>query len=389
MINFCYDLLSTPGIGYPNLAKHNAVPYSTSWRQFDNHWPYTIPLRFLHYLYQYRIPYHVHSSLTAPPGSIYPISIGWFDFDCDYFSLIPNRTLKKIINKDIHVLFYYHEGDNPQRIIQRLENLASAYNIGKECYTFVSANSAAENYFPDHEFFFRYVNKNQAPVTVTDQDRKYDFTVLCRTHKWWRATCMTDLLRQGLIDNSLWSYNTNCTINDNFDDNPIEIDTINIRPDLDKFINQGPYKCDNLSEKDHNDHHQVNTDLYTNSYIQIILETHFDADQSNGTFLTEKTWKTIKFGQPFVIIGPSGSIRALNDSGYKTFDQYIENSYDSILDNTQRWSAVIDTVKKIKSDPKKVFHQCIDDIIYNQKLFMSRGLEDLNRIIGKLNVKSN
>lgn len=388
MINFCYDLLSTPGIGYPNLATHRAVPYSPGWRQFDHHWPHTIPLRFLHYLYQYKIPYYVHPMSTAPKGSIYPIGIGWFDFGCDYFSLIPATTIKKIVRRDIHVLFYYHEGDNPKRIIDRLDYLANQHNIDKSCYSFVSANSSAENYFPDHEFFFRYVNKEQASISVTDQDRRYDFTVLCRTHKWWRATCMSDLRRKELLDNSLWSYNTDCTIGDNFDDNPIEVDVLNIREDLNQFINQGPYKCDSLSEKDHNDHHWVNTDLYTNSYVQIILETHFDADQSNGTFLTEKTWKTIKFGQPFVIVGPPNSIKSLRDSGYRTFDQYIDNSYDSILDNTQRWLAVINTIKQIKQSPKEIFLKCISDVAYNQELFKTRGVEELNRIIGKLHVKS-
>jgi hypothetical protein len=320
MINFCYDVLSTPGIGYPNLAILDAVPYTPGWRKFDSHWPYTVPLRLLYYFQYYKIPYNIHSASDSPQGSIYPISIGWFDFQCDYFSLIPANTLRRIKEKEIHALFYYHEGDNPSRIKQRLDNLCRQHNIDLNCYTFISANSAAKNYFSDHEFFFRYVNRDQTAKLASIEKRPYTFTALCRTHKWWRATCMADLKRKGLLEHSLWSYNTACTINDNFDDNPIQIDYIQIRDDLERFTSAGPYIGDNQSEKEHNDHCIVNTSLYTQSYIHIVLETHFDADQSGGTFLTEKTWKAIKFGQPFVIVGSPNSLKTLRERGYKTFD---------------------------------------------------------------------
>ena len=386
MINFCYDVLSTPSIGYPNLATLEAVPYTPSWRKFDSHWPYTVPLRLLYYFQYYKIPYNIHSASVSPQGSIYPISIGWFDFQCDYFSLIPANTLKRIKEKEIHVLFYYHEGDNPSRIKQRLDNLCSQHNIDLNCYTFISANSAAKNYFSDHEFFFRYVNRDQTAKLAGIENRPYTFTALCRTHKWWRATCMADLKRKGLLEHSLWSYNTACTINDDFDDNPIQIDYIQIRDDLDSFTNAGPYTCDNQSDKEHNDHHTVNTNLYTQSYIHIVLETHFDADQSGGTFLTEKTWKAIKFGQPFVIVGSPNSLKTLRECGYKTFDHCINNDYDTIQDNTERWLAIVDTLTQISADPELIYQQCINDIRHNQKLFLATGREELNRIIGKLNV---
>jgi hypothetical protein len=386
MINFCYDELSTPNIGYPNLATLKAVPYTPSWRKFDSQWPYTVPLRLLYYFHCYKIPYNVHLVSSAPQGSVYPISIGWFDFQCDYFSLIPVNTLKKIKDKEIHVLFYYHEGDNPTRITQRLDNLCHRHNIDIKCYTFISANSAAENYFSDHEFFFRYINRDQVAVPITTEKRQYTFTALCRTHKWWRATCLADLERKGLLENSLWSYNTKCVIDDNFDDNPIQIDHIEIRNELDFFINNGPYSCDDQSEKEHNDHHIVNASLYTQSYIHIILETHFDADQSGGTFLTEKTWKAIKFGQPFIIVGPPNSLATLRERGYKTFDHCINNKYDSIQDNTNRWMAIVDTLTQLNSNPELIYQQCIEDVRHNQRLFLSTGHEELNRIIGKLNV---
>ena len=46
---------------------------------------------------------------------------------------------------------------------------------------------------------------------------------------------------------------------------------------------------------------------YANAYCNIVMETHFDADGSTGTFLTEKTYKPIKHGQLFFVAGPAGT----------------------------------------------------------------------------------
>ena len=45
MINFCYDTMSNPDLGYPNLASQGLGP-----DDFDNTWPRTIAFRLLVYL---------------------------------------------------------------------------------------------------------------------------------------------------------------------------------------------------------------------------------------------------------------------------------------------------------------------------------------------------
>ena len=41
--------------------------------------------------------------------------------------------------------------------------------------------------------------------------------------------------------------------------------------------------------------------------------------------LTEKTFKPIKHGQLFFVAGPAGSLQALRDMGYRTFDHVLDN----------------------------------------------------------------
>ena len=46
--NFVVDAMIRNKI-YPALARHRAEPYTQSWREFGNHWPYTTPLRIQEY----------------------------------------------------------------------------------------------------------------------------------------------------------------------------------------------------------------------------------------------------------------------------------------------------------------------------------------------------
>jgi len=389
MINFCYDTMSDPELGYPNLAELGLAP-----DEFDTTWPRCIPFRLLVYLGRAGMHWTSSTVDTAPTGSWYPVALGWHDFDCDYFGLMKPNTIARLKQKEIRVLFYYHEGDNPERMRVRLDNLCELHQLPKDCYLFVSANTAADSvdrfcYFPDHEYFLSYVNRRQGYTPVTDLPRQYDFTALNRIHKWWRASIMSDLYTSGLLSNSYWSYNTTITDGDQPEDNPISVHSVADWPArLASFLAGGPYYCDGPNADAHNDHRQINSDLYLNSYCHISIETLFDVDQSGGAFITEKTYKCIKFGQPFVVAGPVGSLRALRAAGYRVFDHAIDNSYDLIEDNTQRWFAVKNAVAKIKNqDLHSWYLKCIPDLEHNQQLFLKSSRPSIERLVNRLNYR--
>ena len=197
---------------------------------------------------------------------------------------------------------------------------------------------------------------------------------------------MADLLQSNVLNRSLWSYNTQCIIDDREEDNPLELDSVvGWRNAVKDFVSQGPNFCDSNDDQSHNDHRHVPVNLYQNSYCHLVLETLFDADQSGGAFLTEKTYKAIKFGQPFVIVGTKHSLYTLRQQGYKTFDHMIDNSYDEITDNTQRWLAVRNSILKILSqDMHQWFIKCLPDIRHNQKIFTDAQGVSLNKIQRKL-----
>lgn len=393
--NFVADKI-TKGRIYPALARHEARPYTQGWREFGQHYPYTTPLRLQEYCDAHGVKINCYSIEDQLPvnSTYYPICLGFFDFDIDYFELLPSRVRERLDNLDLKILFYYHEGDNPQHIKSRLDWLVTDHDLPGDCYVFVSSNTQADrlpNFVTFQDFELWYYQRNTKPaLAVYNHVRSHEFTALVRLHKWWRATVMADLWRNGLLDNSFWSYCETPDPDQIPNDNPIEIDAISrLRWDLDKFLASAPYYADNLDQAQRNDH-SVNIDkFYTDAYCNIVLESQFDVDQSGGAFITEKTFKPIKHGQLFFIAGGAGSLQVLRDLGYRTFDNVLDNTYDLEPSHTMRWQKLLESIEKARSQGlHNLFEQCRDDIEYNQQLFVSSKQDRLNNLHRKIHEKS-
>lgn len=389
MINFVFDQVVHPQLGYPNLAQPNLAPDA-----FDHTPPRATPLRLMTYFKEHNVNWRAWTFDQAPKGSWYPVSLAWFDFTIDYMFLLDPRIKQLVVQGHIKMLFYYHEADNPGRIKTRMDYMGYLHDLPEDYYLFVSGNTAAEflpnfMYFPDLELFFKFLNQDQIPNKNLINRRAYEFTALNRTHKQWRATVMADMHRSGILDNSLWSYNTDCDFGEDSESNPIETDTIlGLTEYSEQFIQGGPYFCDSGNANEHNDHETVNTDLYTHSYGHIVIETLFDTDQSGGAFITEKTYKAIKYAQPFVVVGAVGSLATLRRAGYRTFDHAIDNSYDLIHDNTQRWLAIKRAIAQIqKQDMHAWFESCQEDIVHNQHHYLNNRPVWLDTLIDRISYK--
>lgn len=84
--------------------------------------------------------------------------------------------------------------------------------------------------------------------------------------------------------------------------------------------------------------------FYQSTFCSVIAETSLEAAKPN---FSEKTFRAIANGHPFIILGSRGSLEFLKTLGFDTFDDIFDNSYDSIADNYQRMIAVFNTIDKI------------------------------------------
>ena len=375
---------------YPALAQHQALPYTQAWREFGQHWPNTIPLRLQEYCEHHGVKLNIIDFDSEwPDNAFYPVGLGFFNFGIDYFELLPERIRTGLFFGNVRVLFYYHEGDNPLHIKTRLDELCTKHNLRDNCYRFVSGNTAARNipgfvYFTDFELWYYQRNRTSPALKIHHEPRERDFTVLNRLHKSWRALAMADLKSLDLLDNAYWSYCESGVFDDA--ECPIEIDDFHrLRAYTEEFLKSAPYISDELDHDQRNDHSTLVPKYHVNSYCNIVMETHFDADQSGGTFLTEKTFKPIKHGQMFFIAGPAGSLQVLRDLGYRVFDSVLDNSYDQEPDHTQRWMALSRSIYFARVELSELFEQARADIEHNQQLFQATKTDRLNSLIKDIN----
>ena len=193
---------------------------------------------------------------------------------------------------------------------------------------------------------------------------------------------MADLHKNKLLDNSYWSYCETVHEYVDLNDSPIEVDSIkNLRESTLNFLAQTPYESDELSNSERNNHSIIVPKYHMDSYCNIVFETHFDADQSGGAFLTEKTFKPIKHGQLFFIAGCAGSLELLRDQGYRVFDRVLDNTYDRIENNTERWRRLCAAIKESQHRLADRFATVQEDIEHNQRLFLELKTARLNILL--------
>ena len=94
----------------------------------------------------------------------------------------------------------------------------------------------------------------------------------------------------------------------------------------------------------------------------------------NYLHVTEKTFNAIANNQMFIINGQANSLDLLKSLGYKTFDSIIDESYDAIADDTQRWSCAMQEVKRLSTiDQTEILEKIKPIAEYNYGLISAKN----------------
>ena len=119
-------------------------------------------------------------------------------------------------------------------------------------------------------------------------------------------------------------------------------------------------------------------DLCAESMIYHVSETVYVGRRQH---LTEKTFKPIALGMPFVLSAPVGSLKYLRQYGFKTFDSVWDESYDADPEDTVRVLRLTELLKKLdqQSEQEKnaMFKKCIPIIEHNWNHFYNGGFEKI------------
>jgi len=116
-------------------------------------------------------------------------------------------------------------------------------------------------------------------------------------------------------------------------------------------------------------------DWYINSYIHLTSETSFDIDYTIDPFFSEKTFRPIINLQPFIFLGNTGSLKKLQELGFKTFHPVIDETYDTVLDPVERMKLIEIEIVKLANLPvdqlHSLYYQFTDILLHNYQTLLS------------------
>lgn len=257
--------------------------------------------------------------------------------------------------------------------------------LSKKCNVdnvfFITSNSpqySKNNYYCDH--FFEKISFDKVKTNYNNSKREKRFICLNRKPRNSRLKFIDLLYKNNLQKDILLSH----PAFNEYQESIVDVDLHNFEIDLVEeldipIVNYG-LKVEEKFLK--------NADIYKKAYWNIVTET-LPEYQKSSLFITEKTFKPIMSKMPFIIFGPPFILKELKNLGYKTFDQYIDESYDNETDTNLRISKIINIIKNLSDMDEKSFQIMYKDlqniVEFNYNHFVERNK---NRSIGYNFIKS-
>jgi hypothetical protein len=263
---------------------------------------------------------------------------------------IPSRVIKAVKQQKIRIVIISAiEGDNFTSAefdgFAHLQNTVTLLGLPKHSVCIVSGNLNADQQYTEWcvknneqalieflegvEWDGKTSQPPEAPVVI--KDYSLPFNSLNRAHRNHRTEHLYFLAEnklQGLISGGAWfdTYSIDTPIYQTVEYNHYKTVLTNNYPktvDVQDLVYQVPNLINNL-------------EIYERSQITVVTESHFN--QTGGLFITEKTFRPLLVGHPFMILGQAGTLKKLRSWGFQTDFDGIDQSYDLIEDDSDRFS---------------------------------------------------
>jgi len=285
---------------------------------------------------------------------IYVINVYSFSFFRDNktigFKCVSEKYLEHVRSgqSKIMMIFLYegYSGSKGNYDLEIIENWRIESNLPEDSIYYVTGNYLIQDIIkqkglkfqgrPIHYFepWNRYDDSDI--IKFNPIDDKYLFLSYNRNPRPQRIQLLLIMLKENLFHRGWISLNELIyppMPDDNMDDfnylkdnTPFVIDT---RYDL--FYNLAI----NITKEDHE-----------KTFISLITESLAD---DNTLFFSEKIWKPIMVGHPFLLYGTQYSLKLLKEWGFKTFDRWFDESYDNEPDRVIRAQMIVKELKKFEN----------------------------------------
>ena len=219
-------------------------------------------------------------------------------------------------------------------------------------------------FFPN--FFLSTYNHLKSYVTELNPNTTPDKKFLCLNRRMVneKYKIIEGLYDMGLLNDTRFTWVANYTNKDLLNKellNELKIDVDNFKPI--QLEDDVMYGGDLIMEEYL---FTINPKWYYKSKVNIIAETML---YPNLIHMTEKTWKAIYLGVPFVIYSPSKHyLKTLRDMGFKTFNSVINEDYDD-MDGDHKIKHIINSAVELSN----VYNtqEVLDICKFNQDLYFN------------------
>ena len=192
---------------------------------------------------------------------------------------------------------------------------------------------------------------------VWTDDKIYDAIWLNRVPKGHRISSLVEANKRGLLDNMVWSCGYE-------EDTPPPPDN---DEKTEEFVKQLPKMAENEPRENQQDgpirakhDRKFNFQWLLDCKVNIVSESQardiiIEMDPAQPVrFLTEKTFKPMAYGMPFMIFGNRNSLKRVRELGFKTFPEWFDESYDEEENFTLRLNAMLDSYEKFLSEEHSI-----------------------------------
>ena len=242
-----------------------------------------------------------------------------------------------------------------------------------------------------HNDFTSITNSNVEQDIHVDKVQ-YKFLHMNFTHRMHRQLFSKFLIRENLIDTNCVAINLEDRARTSKTTNSSRPRCISVDQNDDWHLNKNlknlwrdtPLKkVSNTSIDNH--FYLCHYGFLKKAGVYIVSETMFNHP---SPYFSEKTVSALLSNRPFIIIGEHGSLRALKQKGYKTFNDMFDESYDNIIDPSSRMESIFELVKDINTrsldEIKANVLKCQDKLSHNRNLMMA----SISRYTKKVNATS-
>jgi hypothetical protein len=207
-------------------------------------------------------------------------------------------------------------------------------------------------YFFSHGFIALDWFKD-AKYLLTNKDPSFDkvfimFNNLIAKDRSYRLGIVADMMHRNLTNQGLISLPLEDQYHGSFRNEIFDSESL-LDKDHKKLVLQTIHKLDAPLIIDNNNvsgkfSAKLNLKENQRAFWHIVSETNF---YHKKLHLTEKIFKPIVSYRPFILASYAGNLKYLRSYGFKTFGDFIDESYDLETDNNKRMTMIVDEVEKL------------------------------------------